>query len=466
MTENDFRVDLTQGLVLGSGRAVGLAGALTALAPGIDSVSWNPAGYAHRERHQIARLEAAPVVSLMFPGIFEGDDFFNNGLGRERGIAVEDSAFLDLGFGFLVGDFGAGGLASTQMYRLEGAAGDPVEVTAVTLRAGAGYAVLGGDLVVGVGSRIGLFDVELGGTGLGVFQLVGAGVEGGVQVRPEGRRWAVGVAARSPVQTRVAQPGASPPETVSGYVLPIAAVLPWELQAGFAYQLGPRVFHRRFRPRADPEELVELELLRERCERERAQSIVEGRGPRGIYPELPPGWDGEDCLGELGPPRDPAFWAAEAERRAAERERLPRRVEHMRRRLDLARRRELDALPRHYLLLSTEVIVYGRVPEAVGIDAFLDQERRRRAEEASFGFRFGLEGEPWSNRLKLRGGTYVEPGRNAGVGPRPHFTVGWELRLFRWEALGPESPWDFRLGSSLDVARDYLDFGAGIGFWH
>jgi hypothetical protein len=466
LTQNDFRVDLTQGLVLGSGRAVGIGGALTALAPGIDGVAWNPAGYAHRERHQTSWFDYSPSLSAMFPGLFSGDDFFNNGLGRERGIGVADSFFLDLGLGLLFGDYGGGVLASTQVYRLEGDAGEPVDVTAVTLRGGVGHAFLGGDVVVGAGARLGLFDVETGNTAFGVFQLLGVGFEAGVQIRPEARRWAFGFAARTPVRTGVAAAGSTPPRTVSSFVLPVEVVLPWELQAGFAYQLGPRIFHRRFRPPADAEAIAKLELKRVQCERERAQSILEAGNPPGMDPELLPGWDGGDCLGQLAAPQDPTFWVEERVRRDGEARGLAWRIAHTRRGLDLARRRELEALPRRYVLLSSDIIVYGRVPNAIGIDAYIDQERRRRAETASFGFRVGIEGEPWTNRLKLRSGMYVEPGRNVGVDPRPHFTFGWDLRLFRLEPFGPASPWDIKLGSNMDVARDYFDIGLGIGLWH
>ncbi len=466
LVANDFRVDLTQGLVLGSGRAVGLGGALTALAPGIDGVAWNPAAYAHRASHEIFWFEWNPSVSAMFPGLFHGDDFFNNGLGRDRGIGVTGSAFIDLGLGLLFGNYGGGVLSSSQVYRLRGDSGEAVEVTAITIRAGAGASLLGGDIVVGVGTRVEFFDLVTGSTGFDVFELLGAGVEGGVQVRPEGRRWAFGFAARSPVRTPVADAGSDPPEVVAGYVVPVEVVLPWELQAGFAYQLGPRIFHRRYRPRADPEALARLELARVQCERERAQSIRESGNPEGAVAALPPEWDGGDCLGELSPPRDHDFWVEERARRAGEARGVAWRIDYTRRKLDLARRREVDSLPRRYVLFTSEVIVYGRVPDAIGIDALIDQERRRRAETASFGFRAGIEGEPWSNRLKLRAGTYVEPGRNVGVDPRAHFTAGFDLRLFRWEALGPADPWDFELGSNLDVARDYFDIGLGIGFWH
>src|SRR5690606_13856454 len=170
--------------------------------------------------------------------------------------------------------------------------------------------------------------------------------------------------------------------------------------------------------------------------------------------------------GPIEPPADAGFWGAERERRHREGRGVRWRPDRMRERFDVLRQRAFEDMPRRYVLLAADLILYGRVPGAIGIDAYIDQERRRRAERTSVGFRVGIEGEPWRNRVKLRAGSYVEPGRNSGVRPRTHFTAGFDIRLFRWAPFGPDSPWDFRLGPSLDVARDYLDLGLGLGFWH
>ncbi len=78
----------------------------------------------------------------------------------------------------------------------------------------------------------------------------------------------------------------------------------------------------------------------------------------------------------------------------------------------------------------------------------------------------GVEGEPWPRRLKLRAGAYVEPGRNAGVSARMHFTAGFDVRLFVLEFTGPVNPWDIRVGATMDLARDYSDLGLSLGFWY
>jgi hypothetical protein len=467
LTNNDFRVDLTQGLVLGSGRAVGLGGAMTAVAAGIEGVGWNPAGYAHRERFQLARIDWSAAFSAMFPGTFSRDDFFNNGLGRHHGVDIGASRYLNLGIGFLIGGVGVGVLAESQRYVLETETSDSIAVRFTTVHAGGGYALFGGDVVIGVGARVAAFTVRSSAAERDVVSLFGIGAEAGVQLRFEGRPWAMGFAARSPVKSSISLRGDASPDTISGFLLPSEVVLPWELQGGFAFQLGPRPFNRRYRPRADPGAIARLELRRERCERLRAQAIAEQASPReGVRAELPPEWDGRSCLGGLPEPHDPEFWAREARFRRGERYMMPQRIAMVRERLDLERRRRLEALPRRYALISADVILYGRVPNAIGVDAFLDQARRRRGEHASVGYRLGIEGEPWTNRMKLRTGLYVEPGRNHDVNPRAHYTFGWDVRLFRVEPFGPDEPWDFRIGSNLDVARDYFDIGVGIGFWH
>ena len=88
----------------------------------------------------------------------------------------------------------------------------------------------------------------------------------------------------------------------------------------------------------------------------------------------------------------------------------------------------------------------------------------RRSVTASV--RLGVEIEPWPDRLKLRGGGYFEPSRFEGVAGRMHATAGLDVRLFEWDLFGlvPGTAW--RLSLVGDVARRYVDWGIGIGFWH
>ena len=197
--------------------------------------------------------------------------------------------------------------------------------------------------------------------------------------------------------------------SVLGLPLPETVSLPWEARAGVAWQFGPRRFNPRHVRRKDV------------------------------------GWGvAESGAGDLA-------YGRERERRYTD--------------PGLAGLRELGARvrsgePRRYGLVSGEVFVQGAVANAVGIDAFLRQEARARGRRASVGFRLGVEGVPWDDRLQLRAGTYLEPARYAGEAPRMHGTAGFDVRLFRvWR-------FDLRAGFTIDGARDYLNWGFGFGVWH
>jgi hypothetical protein len=49
---------------------------------------------------------------------------------------------------------------------------------------------------------------------------------------------------------------------------------------------------------------------------------------------------------------------------------------------------------------------------------------------------------------------------------RPHGTVGFDVRLFRWDAWGLFNPFDLTIGMTGDFAPRYVDLGLGVGFWH
>ena len=122
---------------------------------------------------------------------------------------------------------------------------------------------------------------------------------------------------------------------------------------------------------------------------------------------------------------------------------------------------------RTYLLLSTSLLISGRVRDGVGVESFLDQVVNRSGASVVFSPRFGAEAEVWENRLKTRGGVYVEPTRFATSRPRAHATLGMDLRLTRWSVFGLW-PDDFmwQIGGSVDVSRRYLTWGLSIGGWY
>jgi hypothetical protein len=120
-----------------------------------------------------------------------------------------------------------------------------------------------------------------------------------------------------------------------------------------------------------------------------------------------------------------------------------------------------SSVDRRYLLLATDLIVHGPAGDgAVAPGTFAVGATRPSGETVSFSIRAGMESEVWNNRLILRGGSYLEPPRVTGAAARVHGTAGLEIRLFRvWL-------WQLRLGASADVAKNYLNWGVGLGFWH
>ena len=82
------------------------------------------------------------------------------------------------------------------------------------------------------------------------------------------------------------------------------------------------------------------------------------------------------------------------------------------------------------------------------------------------GVRGGMEVEPWTGRLKLRVGGYLEPARYEHASWRMHGTAGFDVRLFTWDLFGWFNPFSIRVGAMVDIAPRYFNWGVGVGFWH
>jgi hypothetical protein len=69
--------------------------------------------------------------------------------------------------------------------------------------------------------------------------------------------------------------------------------------------------------------------------------------------------------------------------------------------------------------------------------------------------------------LKVRAGSYVEPTRFDGSSPRVHGTVGFDVKLARWDVFGLW-PVDYvwRLGLGGDFAERYATWSIMLGGWY
>jgi hypothetical protein len=420
-TSNDYAIDLFTGPVLGSGRIVGMAGAYSAIATGIDGSWWNPAGLAERAPHEIDFWEWELTGGIWLGGLLRENDFDNNGTSA---LAAADALQLSIGARLQLANVGLGVNALVQSYTLVD--GDvSADVVFVTAKYGAAYAFMGGNLVTGLALRHISLQLDDPDSATTLVSFEGAGVEVGALLRPARRRYRVGVTYRSAVesklQTQAEVTNVNGVMSARGLVLPQGVRVPWEVQAGVAYAFGERRSNVAWR---------HTRLIRR---------ALKGRIESGTYE--PPDRHG-------GPP----YPALPEDRKRA----LAVALEHDRE----AERRFLRAQPRRYVLLSADVIVIGTTRHGQSVEAFLTQVPEVSGRKRSVGVRVGVESEVLSDRLIVRGGSYLEPSRTDRSYYRPHATLGADLRLF--------DLWGYSLRgtATFDLAPRYFDWGLALGLWY
>jgi hypothetical protein len=115
------------------------------------------------------------------------------------------------------------------------------------------------------------------------------------------------------------------------------------------------------------------------------------------------------------------------------------------------------------LLVSLDLFLIGptsrRGPPSAGLEAYFEDLLQITGERATLGVRLGGETEAYPDRVRLRGGFWVEPSRFAEVGPRLHWTGG--LDIFVAEVFG----YRWRVSGAFDLAADYRVASLSAGFW-
>jgi hypothetical protein len=116
------------------------------------------------------------------------------------------------------------------------------------------------------------------------------------------------------------------------------------------------------------------------------------------------------------------------------------------------------------LLLAADVVVTGAVARGYGIEAFANHMAQPSGEHAVVSVRGGVEYEWIPGRLRLRGGSYWEPGRFHDHPGRVHGTVGVEISIAQFHVWR----WTYRVRISAtgDLAIRYANSGISVGFWH
>ncbi len=460
-----YSVDMTQGPVLASSRVIGLAGAYVAIAEGTEGNTENPAAPAVRTPWSVDNLDYDLGAGLTFPSTVENTDFFNTGKPKSQ-IGNTDTTgfvFLDLAGNLQFGPWGVGLTLNMQQYGVSASA----QENRLHARFLGGHALVArsladGQLVLGGGIRLSdmtlVNDNPVGSQSRDLFETTGAAFEAGALIRPNWRHFRIGAALRSAVTTQATPTNhvnevggdhiAGTPGSPEAIYLPDNVALPWNVNVGAAVQLGPRPFNPRW---LDPDEVVSgtkryLDWRARERVRRRAfllhKARKEGRNVEAAARAI----DAEQ--------------ATQAALDEAQLERVEARV-----------RRELKArehaMARFYILFTAQLLVTGRVPDAVGVESFLARTVNRSGQHITYSPRVAAETELIPNWVKIRGGAYYEPTRFESSTGRWHGTGGLGLRLFPWTVFGLfDKGTVWRASGAIDITQRYFGWSAGIGVWH
>ena len=466
ITTNHYGIDLFQGPVLASTRVIGLAGAFVAIGEGVEGNTQNPAAPAVRVPWSNSHLDYDLGFGVTFPSTLKNSDFFNSGRRTDlpKGTTSGGFVFLDAAANLQFGKWGIGATTGLQTYALnrdtsDSAAkvADQLEATISVTHIQLARAFLDGQAIIGIGDRIGTLAVNnqntLNTTQKSLFSSVGNGYEAGFVVKPNDYQFRIGAAFRTGVTTRPSADSESvlyQNDSANRLYLPDRVTLPWDFDVGLAIQLGPRPLNPRW---VDPS--VELERCKRflhwrQLERERRRRFELGRvaSVHGDVTAAAHALDDEFSL--------------EA---ALDEVTLDRAQDN----LDAEIRRRLRELQRFHVLILSSLVITGTTQEAVGVESFLERVTQRSGATLSYSPRVAVEIESVPNWLRLRAGSYHEPTRfpSNSKGGRIHGTLGFDVKLFPFEAFGlVHEGTTWRLSGSLDAARNYFGWSAAIGVWH
>jgi hypothetical protein len=464
---NDYAIDLYQGPVLSANRVIGLAGAFVAIADGVEGSAINPAATAARTPYSYGHFDYDVGVGLTFASSLDNTDFWNSG--RRTRLPKSRSGgflFLNLALDLQFGRWGFGVSSDFQQYALLRADDPGVDVQRDRLAAQIAighlqiaHAFADGQFLIGVGMRTtGLSVTNEGSAGVtdqDLFSTVGTGFETGFIWRPNDWQIRIGGAFHDGFTTRASPDSQTfvlyQDDPINRLYLPARVYLPWDVNVGFAAQLGPRPLNPHW---IDPS--IVLEPMRRYLEwraheRQRRLHQAESSG----------------SLVEGARDRRRRLRKLRAELRAEERldELQGARVE---RDLDRRLRKRYRQQERFYFLVTTSLKISGAAENAVGIESMINRTVQRSGLKASVSPHLGVETEIFPHWLKVRGGTYLEPSRFASnpKGARLHATFGFDQKLFPWEVFGAyPAGTEWRVSGSIDASRSYLGWGVTIGVW-
>jgi hypothetical protein len=116
------------------------------------------------------------------------------------------------------------------------------------------------------------------------------------------------------------------------------------------------------------------------------------------------------------------------------------------------------------LTIAGDVVITGPSENAYGLESFGNHVLQRSGRHTTVSLRGGAEYEWLPGRLRIRAGSYWEPGRFVDVPGRLHVTFGVEVRVLQF--MFWDRPRRGRITLTSDIAESYRNGGLSIGFWH
>jgi hypothetical protein len=467
---SDYTIDLHQGPVLAGARVVGLSGAYAPIAEGVAGYQFNPAAVAHRVPWSQTWFDWDFDAGFTLPTSLTEFDFDNNG---RDGFSNSTALFLNGGFGVQLGDAGIGVTADWQLYQVDGAE-QTLNINIWRILLVGGYGFFDNELIAGLGVASNIVTVDRAvnlessdNTERRIGSVIGPTFHAGVLWAPSYAPLRIGASARyglPPSAQADARPTCNPPQCAivdSDFIvdqgsaferyLPRTIALPTEIYFGAAFQLfRPLNFgwHNPHDQRSLYFDALDRKLDAARAERkaQRDRQLAEAerdhKDVRALSTELD---DREDTL--QGDEDDRLDDAEEAERQL--------------------RLMPYKAMQREKLLLIAGARVTLPSENGVGLDSFLAGTTERSGERVTLQPHGAIETEVWPGYLVLRGGSYLEPSRFAGVAPRLHGTGGLDIRIpIEWSVFGVlDDDTTFRVGGAIDYSSTYFGWGVTAGIW-
>ncbi|RKH07937.1 hypothetical protein D7X32_00165 [Corallococcus carmarthensis] len=244
LTGSNYAIDVYQGPVLAPVRVSGLAGAYAPIAEGVEGVSVNTAAPAVRPLYSSQHVDFDLSLAFTFPSSLRGNDFDNNGA---VGFANDDFIFTQFGGLIQWGPWGFGGQTSIQTYTLgQDANGQLLQLGMSRFQVQLARALFDRELVVGVGIRAVSLDINVAEDANNkLASMSGINVEAGAVWTPLALPLRAALTLRAPVHGGLTPNGPATADEagnvkVAGLYLPSSIRLPWEIEAGVAYQFGER----------------------------------------------------------------------------------------------------------------------------------------------------------------------------------------------------------------------------------